>query len=225
MKRDPIYMASRESTNFTANRFGKTISALVCTLGAVTLAASCQATAKKEVQVTAKEEVKVVQVAREVPKNNCGLRNFDGGRTFIVEAWGLPDANFDFGEPLRLQMRASAAAYMSVFYVSTSCKVTRLLNNRPVKATEIINFPTLDSGLVMTVKPPAGEEAFYFIATREPIDFLSGGAGGDILGQAAGVASLDLNPAQFYRRLEDVRGRINPESWSSKTLRTRVIGH
>ena len=216
MKRDPIYSDSRKSMYIAVKQFGNTISAIVCVLGAVTLAASCQATATKE--------VKVAQVAPEVPKNRCGLRNFDGGRTFIVEAWGLPDANFDFGEPLRLQMRASAASYMSVFYVSTSCKVTRLLNNRSVKATEIVNFPTQESGLVMTVKPPAGEEAFHFIATREPIDFLSGGAGGDILGQAAGVASLDLTPAQFYRRLEDVRGRINPESWSSKTLRTKVIG-
>ena len=125
----------------------------------------------------------------------------------------------------RLQMRASAASYMSVYYVSTSCKVARLLNNRQVKATEIVDFPTAESGLVMTVKPPAGREAFYFIATREPLDFLSGGTGGDILGQAAGIASLDLSPAQFYRRLEEVRGRINPESWSAKTLRTRVIGH
>ena len=143
----------------------------------------------------------------------------------MVEAWGLPDANFDVGEPLRLQMRSSAAAHMSVYYVSSSCKVTRLLNNRRVGATEIVDFPTRESGLVMTVKPPAGDEAFYFIATREPLDFLSGGTGGDILGQGAGVASLDLSPAQFYRRLEDARGRINPDSWSAKTLRTRVIGH
>ena len=213
MKRDPIYTDPKKPRYIDVKRFGNTISAIVCVLGAVTLAASCQATAKKE-----------VKVAREAPKNKCELRKFDHGATFIVEAWGLPDANFDFGEPLRLQMRASATSYMSVYYVSTSCKVTRLLNNRPVKATEIVNFPTQDSGLVMTVKPPAGEEAFHFIATREPIDFLSGGAGGDILGQAAGVASLDLSPAQFYRRLEDVRGRINPESWSSKTLRTKVIG-
>ena len=160
-----------------------------------------------------------------MPKAKCQLRNFDGGRSFFVEAWGLPDSRFDVGEPLRLQMRSSAAAYMSIYYVSTSCKVTRLLNNRLVKATEIVGFPTMESGLTMTVKPPVGEEAFYFIATREPIDFLSGGTGGDILGQATGIASVDLRPAQFYRRLEDVRERINPESWSARTLRTRVVGH
>ena len=190
-------------------RFGRGTLLSICAIGAMTLLAACQP--KKEVIY--------------ITEPQCDLRTFSGGNSFNVEAWGLPDSNFDVGEPLRLQMRASAAAYMSVYYVSSSCKVTRLLNNRPVKATEIVDFPTPESGLVMTVKPPAGEEAFYFVATREPLDFLSGGTGGDILGQGAGVASLDMSPDQFYRRLDDTRGRINPDDWSARTLRTRVIGH
>ena len=44
----------------------------------------------------------------------------------------------------------------------------------------------------MTVKPPAGDEAFYFVATREPMSFLSDS---DILAETAGIASLDLSPA------------------------------
>ena len=192
---------------------GKSISALIGVIGLAAMLVACQTGT----------EVRVVEVPVEVP--NCELRNFDGGRSFIVEAWGLPDVMFDVGEPLRLQMRASAAAYMSVYYVSTSCKVTRLLNNYPVIATKIVDFPTRESGLVMTVKPPAGDEAFHFIATREPLDFLASGTGGDILGETASIASLDLSVAQFYRRLEEVKGRINPDSWSAKTLRTRVILH
>ena len=191
-------------------RFGRGMLLSICAVGALTLLTACGGG-------------KVVE--RIVEKPRCELRNFDGGRSFNVEAWGLPDSNFDVGEPLRLQMRASAASYVSVYYVSSSCKVTRLLNNRPVKATEIVDFPTAESGLVMTVKPPAGDEAFYFVATREPLDFLSGGTGGDILGQGAGVASLDMSPDQFYRRLDDTRGRVNPDDWSARTLRTRVIGH
>ena len=191
-------------------RFVKNVSIPASVIGVLALLAACA-------------QPQVVHVPVEVPK--CELRDFSGGRSFVVEAWGLPDTNFDVGEPLRLQVRTSAAAYISVYYVSSSCKVTRLLNNRPVGATEIVDFPTLESGLVMTVKPPAGNEAFHFIATREPIDFLSGGTGGDILGEGAGVSSLDLSPAQFYRRLEDTRGRINPDSWSARTLRSRVISH
>lgn len=191
-------------------RFARSVSIPVSVIGVLALLAACA-------------PPQVVHVPVEVPK--CELRDFSGGRSFVVEAWGLPDTNFDVGEPLRLQMRTSAEAYMSVYYVSSSCKVTRLLNNRPVGATEIVDFPTPESGLVMTVKPPPGNEAFHFIATREPIDFLSGGTGGDILGEGAGVSSLDLSPAQFYRRLEDTRGRINPDSWSARTLRSRVISH
>ena len=201
-------------------QLGKSVSISICTIGILATVAACGTTERVVVEVPVEVPVEVVV---EAPR--CDLRNFDGGRSFVVEAWGLPDANFDVGEPLRLQMRVSTAAYVSVYYVGSSCKVTRLLSNHAVEATEIVDFPTPESGLVMTVKPPAGDEAFYFVATREPIDFLSGGTGGDILGQGAGVSSLDLSPEQFYRRLEDARGRINPDNWSARTLRTRVVGH
>ena len=88
-------------------------------------------------------------------------------------------------------------------------------------AAEIVDFPLPESGLQMTVKPPAGDEAFYFIATRAPMDILSGS---DILSETVGIASLDLSPGQFYQRLSDARGRIDPDYWSTRTLLTSVIG-
>ena len=156
------------------------------------------------------------------PAPRCELPSFDGGRKYVVEAWALPDPAFNVGEPLRLQMRSSSPSYMSVFYVSTSCKVTRLLSNHPVQAAEIVDFPIAASGLQMTVKPPAGGEVFHFVATRERLDLLSPG---DILGEAAGIANLDLAPEQFHERLADARGRINPDDWSATTLRTSVVRH
>ena len=118
-------------------------------------------------------------------------------------------------------MRVSTPAHMNIFYVSTSCKVTRLLANRAMSPTEIVDFPLVESGLEMTVKPPSGNEVFYFVATRVPMDFLSGA---DIMSETAGIASLDLSPAQFYVRLDEARGRINPDDWSIATLRTTVVG-
>ncbi len=210
----------RESSLISVGaRFAKGVVLSFGALSASMMLAACQTNSDEGTTVASVETTTVITVT----EPNCQLRSFDGGRSFTVEAWGLPDANFDVGEPLRLQMRVSAAAHVSIFYVSSSCKVTRLLNNHPVQATEIVDFPTPESGLSMTVKPPAGEEAFYFVATREPVDFLSGGAAGDILGEGAGIASLDLSPEQFYRRLEDARGRINPADWSARTLRTQVI--
>ena len=187
--------------------------------GALGALAACQpqvAEAPKVVEVP-----RVVEVPKPVQMPRCELPTFNEGRKFVAEAWGVPDSKFDVGEPLRLQLRVSSRSYVSVFHVSTSCKVTRLLHNQPVKAAEIVDFPLRGSGIEMIVKPPTGKEGFYIIATREKLTFLSPA---DILRQSGGIASLDLSPAQFYKRMTDARGRINPDDWSMKTLQTTVVG-
>ena len=152
----------------------------------------------------------------------CELPGFNEGRTFIIEAWAVPDTVYNVGEPLGLQMRTSTPSFVTLFHVSTSCKVTRLLQNSALRQTEIVNYPFAGSGLQITVKPPAGAEGFYFVATRNPFEFLSQS---DILSQSAGIAWLDLNPQQFFRRLDDALGRVNPDDWSVTTLHTRVVAH
>ena len=154
--------------------------------------------------------------------SQCELPRVDGGRKFVVEAWALPDVRFDVGEPLRLQMRVSSPSFLSLFHVSTSCKVTRLIHNLSMRPAEIVDFPLLESGLQIVVKPPAGPEAFYLVATRTPLEFLSGA---DVLRESGGVATLDLSPAQYYRRLNDALGRIDPDDWSVSTLSTSVVAH
>ncbi len=151
----------------------------------------------------------------------CELPTRSAAARFQAEAWAVPDAEYNVGEPLSLQMRVGAASYMNVFHVSTSCKVTRLLRNQPMAAVEIVDFPLAGSGIEMIVKPPAGREAFYFIATREEIDVL---ATADLLG-TGGIASLDLSPAEFYTRLDQITGRINPNDLSVATLKTSVVGN
>ena len=155
------------------------------------------------------------------PVELCERPAFDGGRAFIVEAWGVPDNRFDVGEPLRFQMRVSTPSYVNVFHVGTSCKVTRLLRDLRMREAEIVDFPLAGSGIEITVKPPAGDEAFYVVATRAPADFL---ADADLLG-AGDITSLDLSPAQFYQRLRQARGRVDPNDLSMTTLRTSVIAH
>lgn len=166
---------------------------------------------------------KVVEKVVEVPVRmaNCDLPNFQRGRAFIVEAWAVPDARFNVGEPFSLQARVSAPAYLNMFHVSTSCKVTRLLHNVLLQPTEIADFPRQNSRAII-VKPPPGEEAIYFIATREQMAFV---AEADILQGGDGLASLDLSPAQFYQRLDQVLSRINPDDLSVTTLRTSIVGN
>ena len=192
-----------------ALRLVRSVSLSLVAFGMLAALAACQ-----------QEQPRVViqEVSVETPR--CDLPTFYEANTFTVEAWGIPDTTFDVGEPLRLQMRVSTPAYMNVYYVSSSCKVTRLLHNYAMTETQIVDIPTPESGLQMTVKPPTGDEAFYFVATRPSMNFL---AGADILGEAAGVASLDLSPDQFYRHLQDALGRINPADRGTFTLITAVI--
>ena len=161
-------------------------------------------------------------VAPPTQASQCELPLMSEGRKFVVEAWAVPDARFDVGEPLRLQMRVSTPSFLSIFHVSTSCKVTRLVHNHSMRPTEIVDFPAPGSGLQILVKPPAGHEAFYLVTTRAPFEFLSGA---DILRETSGIASLDLDPGQFHRRLDDALGRVNPDDWSVTTLPTDVVAH
>ena len=142
-------------------------------------------------------------------------------RKFVVEAWGVPDARFNVGEPLRLQMRVSSPSFLSLFHISTSCKVTRLVHNFSMRPTEIVDFPLAGRGLQIVVKPPAGNEAFHVVTTRAPFEFLSGA---DILSASGEIARLDLNPEQYFRRLNDSLGRVNPDDWSITTLLNRSGG-
>ena len=183
-------------------------------------------------QEQASQPAVAVEVPVEVPEasapaeatvatSGCQLPELRAATQFLVEAWAVPDPQYNVGEPLSLQMRVGAPAYVNVFHVSTSCKVTRLLQNRLIAAAEIIDFPLAGSGIEMIVKPPAGAEAFYFVATREQIDVL---AAADMLGSGE-IVGLDLSPAEFYTRIDQITGRINPNDLGVTTLRTLVVGN
>ena len=186
--------------------------------------AGCQTKAEPMVTAQAQPQTKakpMVPAQAQPQKPPCELKQVRKGTAFIAEAWAIPDGRFNVGEPFRLQMRVSTQSYMSIFHVSTSCKVTRLMDNRAMPAATILEFPDKDSGLEITVKPPPGKEAFYFIASRKKIDVL---AASDIL-RGGEIAALDLDPAQFFSRLRQVTGRINPADLAITTLRTTVVAH
>lgn len=180
--------------------------------------AACEP-APRVVHVPAEPQIVEVPVEVPVAVELCERPVLQGGRAFVAEAWAVPDGKFDVGEPLRLQMRVSAPAYVNLFHVGTSCKVTRLLRDRQVRETEIVDFPPAGGGVAVTVKPPAGDEAFYLLATRAPADFL---ASGDLLG-GGDIAGVDLDPEQFYARLRQAVSRIDPNDVSMTTLRTTVV--
>ena len=168
-------------------------------------------------------EVPAEPVVVEVPVQGpgCRLPEYQRARAFLVEAWAVPDSQFNVGEPLSAQVRVSTPAYVNMYHISTSCKVTRLLHNVQVEPAQIADFPRQNSRMII-VKPPTGDEAFYVIATREPMAFI---ADTDILQGGDGLASIDLSADQFYQRLDQVLGRINPDDLSVTTLRTSIVGN
>lgn len=158
----------------------------------------------------------------QIVKPQCEYPIFNIATAYAIEAWGVPGTRFAVGAPLLVQSRVHSPSYLSIYHVSSSCKVSRLLNNVQVATGQIVDFPLKGSGLDLIVKPPAGQEAFYFVATHQPFEFLSAS---DILSESGHIASIDLSPDQFYARLESARGRINPATLSMTTLHTEIIQH
>ena len=195
-------------------RRGLPVAALVVALGSLL---ACQAEVVEKRRVVTKDEP--VAGTGYVEKPRCKLPELKEAAKFVTEAWAVPDNKFNIGEPLKLQMRVGSPTYINVFHVSTSCKVTRLVQDRVMVAGEIVDFPAQDMHVV--VKPPAGEEAFYFVATRAKLKVF---AKADIL-RGDEIASLDLTPEQFFVRLDQASGRINPDDLSITTLRTTVVRH
>ena len=204
---------------YAIGKSGLTVVALALVLGSLL---ACQPTQQPRVEgavqkprVTEKKEPAVTTAK----KTGCELPELKEAAAFVMEAWAVPDGKFNIGEPLRLQMRVSAPTYMNVFHVSTSCKVTRLVHNRTMATGEIIDFPAQE--MQVTVKPPPGDEAFYFVATRAELNVF---AQADIL-RGDDIASLDMTPEEFFVRLDQATGRINPHDLSIYTLRTTVVRH
>lgn len=74
----------------------------------------------------------------------------------------------------------------------------------------------------ITVKPSQGREGFYAAATLDSLSLLSSR---DILREENGIVALDMNPAQFRRRLKQPHIRINPAERCLTTLRTQAAAH
>lgn len=172
------------------------------------------------------QQTSLVQAAQattvQVVTPQCAYPDFNVAMNYRIEAWGVPSATFNVGAPLLVQSRVSTPSYLSIYHVSSSCKVSRLLNNVQVTTGQIVDFPLKESNIDLIVKPPAGKEAFYFVATLKPFEFLSAS---DILSESGHIASIDLSPDQFYSRLESARGRIDPSTLSMTTLHTEIIQH
>ena len=151
----------------------------------------------------------------------CVLPDYRDDRAVAIEAWSIPDERFAVGEPLLLEVRTSASGFLNIFHVGTTCGVTHLLRDHRARPSELVEFPDPASGLRILTTLPAGQEAFYVIATGQPIGELLEPV---IRGEVAGMVSLALEPGDLYRFLRRIRRLTGAEGWGITTLKTEVAG-
>jgi len=87
------------------------------------------------------------------------------------------DATYATGEAVRLAVKANEDAYVSVFNIGASGRVTQLFPNAAqtdnrIRANETIEIPSLASGAQIKVTGPVGAELVKVIATSKPVKII-----------------------------------------------------
>ena len=90
-----------------------------------------------------------------------------------------PDATYSIGEPLRMQLMATADVYVVVLSIGGSGKISVLIPNavdRTVRlqSNRMLEIPTPNGPYNIRVQGPAGLELIKVIGTTEPIEPPSG---------------------------------------------------
>jgi Domain of unknown function (DUF4384) len=96
------------------------------------------------------------------------------GSLAIATLLDHPDATYGVGETLRLAVKSNEDAYITVFNVGTSGKVTQLFPNgyqadNRIRAGQILEVPSASSESRIKVGGPVGTELIKIIATSRPV--------------------------------------------------------
>jgi hypothetical protein len=99
------------------------------------------------------------------------------GSLQIVTLLDRSDATYATGETVRLAIKSNEEAYVSVFNIGPTGKVTQLFPNafqtdNHVKAGEQVDIPSLASGAQFKVTGPTGGELIKVIATSKPVTLI-----------------------------------------------------
>jgi len=96
------------------------------------------------------------------------------GTLSIMTLLNRADATYEVGETLRMAVKSNEDAYITVFNIGTSGRVTQLFpnnyepNNR-IRAGETLEIPSAASESRIKVAGPAGKELIKVIATSKPM--------------------------------------------------------
>lgn len=150
----------------------------------------------------------------------------------VVTLLDRADATYAIGETVRLAVKSTEDAYLTVFNIGASGKVTRLFPNAAqpdnrVKAGEAVEIPSAASGAQIKVSGPVGAELIKVIATSKPVTVIPDSQ----FQSGSGVfRNLDGGTAALNRDLEVVTSNPPPETKVAvvnqviRTIPARVTG-
>ena len=140
-------------------------------------------------------------------------------------SWSNPDARFTaevwsdappprIGDFLKLKLRASDDAYLSLYAIHTSGRTSRLLDNQFVRGGRTVPFPGPYSRVDFALSPPPGDETYLLVATQKPLRWLAP----DDIRERGSLTELNLTGKELQQRLRAVLDRQNPYSWNVAVL-------
>ena len=129
---------------------------------------------------------------------------------YQVQVWSKKNTNF-IGEILELEMRSSAAGYLSLYGISSSGKIYRLFENQMTAAGQTVVFPGQQLDFQFRVSPPTGNEVYILCSTTRKLQWL---APGDIY-QNGRLTVLSMDRKQFLSRLSTALHRHHPKEWDT----------
>jgi hypothetical protein len=135
------------------------------------------------------------------------------GGLAVITLIDRADATYAVGETVRLAVKANQDAYLTVFDIGPTGKVTQLFPNayqtsNAVKAGEAIEIPAPQSGAAIQVSAPVGKETIKVIATSQPVTIVPEehyAAGNGLF------RSLAIGADQLERDLVETTAKLPPD--------------
>jgi hypothetical protein len=147
----------------------------------------------------------------------------------IVARLDRADATYAAGEAVRLAVRTSEDAFVTVFAIGASGRVIRLFPNalqpdNRVSAGADVAIPAPGGGVALRVAAPFGREALRIVATTRPVPVLPDGRLGDRAGlfqTVRGGAAALVRDLQAVADGADARSKVAVVAIGLRTVATR----
>lgn len=137
---------------------------------------------------------------------------------FEVLLWSESKIPLFIGSYPRLKLLATTDAYLSLYAVSSSGKVLRLMANHPVQANQIVTIGEPENLVSYRLTPPTGTENFLLIGARQPLTWTEAADMRDI----EPPVELALTPDQLRDGLWTALHTFPSDAWNTAVFSRRL---